>query len=194
MRAQLGLLVDSKHMTLDIDALTADWKPNGAIWYAHACCSAGSDARSKFEGLVGADSTLGRTLAGIAQVGACTAPLPKALLGGTHPLGAFIGHVEPTFDWTLRDPKTGQVTTHHIVEALYNRLHLAERPPVGMAMGIYFKAVAGLLVEYSDALEAVTAQESDAYKRASRAKLMAYDRLSMVILGDPTVRLPRAVA
>jgi hypothetical protein len=190
MRAQLGQLVDCQHTISGINTFEDGWNPCGAIWYAHACCSAGSDAKSKFDGLVGADSTLGRTLSGIAQVGACTAPLPRALLGGANPLGAFIGHVEPTFDWTLRDPVNGQTTSSHIINALYKQLHLDRRPPIGRAMSVYFSAVAGLLQDYADSLDAVEAQEEDALQRARRARLIAMDRLAMVILGDPTVRLP----
>jgi hypothetical protein len=116
--------------------------------------------------------------------------LPRALLGGANPLGAFIGHVEPTFDWTLRDPVNGQTTSSHIINALYKQLHLDRRPPIGRAMSVYFSAVAGLLQDYADSLDAVEAQEEDALQRARRARLIAMDRLAMVILGDPTVRLP----
>lgn len=192
MRAQMGALVDVGHAVGDSGALAAAWNPRGAIWYAHACCSAGADAKSSFDGLVGADSSLGRTLAAIAGAGACTAPLPRALLGGANPLGAFIGHVEPTFDWTLRETATGQVTSQHVIDALYGQLHLARRPPVGRAMSVYFRAVAGLLEDYADALEAVGKLEPDALARARAARLVAMDRLAMVVLGDPTVRLPTA--
>jgi len=191
MRAQMGALVDVAHTIGQADAIRDAWNPRGAIWYAHACCSAGADAKSRFEGLVQADSTLGQTLAAIAKAGACTAPLPRALLGGPNPLGAFIGHVEPTFDWTLRDPVNGQVTSQHVVGALYGALHLTRRPPIGRAMSTYFDAVAGLLQDHADALEAIDNHEADALPRARRARLMAMDRLAMVILGDPTVRLPR---
>lgn len=190
MRRQIGLLVDNENAVLNFASAVDAWKPTGAIWYAHACCSAGSDAKSKFEGLVGSESSLGRTLSAIAKTGACTAPLPAALLGGANPLGAFIGHVEPTFDWTLRDPATGQVVTDHIMGALYRELHKAKRPTVGRALSYYFGAVAGLMQDYADAMDEVDAHGIDALKRARRAKLFAMDRLAMVLLGDPTVRLP----
>jgi hypothetical protein len=190
MRAQLGLLMDHLHTPLDPAAFAEGEGLHGAVWYAHACCSAGADAKSRFEGLVGPDSKLGRTLATIAKTGACSAPLPRALLGGSKPLRAFIGHVEPTFDWTLRDPTTGEVTTHHIVNALYNQLHLASRPPIGLAMDAYFRAVGGLLQDHSDALEALDEHHPQAEEWARRAKLAALDRLATVLLGDPTVRLP----
>jgi hypothetical protein len=190
MRAQLGLPVDADRTVLSIQALTSDWSPHGAVWYAHACCSAGADGTSKYAGLVVQGSTLERTLTGVASLGACTAPLPRALLGRPKPLGAFIGHVEPTFDWTLRDPTNGQVTTHHISDALYYDLHGATRPPVGLAMHRYYRHVGGLLLDYLKALEDVDQHYPDAEDRAFRAKLMAFDRLGMVVLGDPTVRLP----
>lgn len=191
MRRDLGLPVDVAQTVGDIGLLLDAWKnPSGAIWYAHACCSAGADAASVFEGVVEADSTLGHTLSGIAKVGACTAPLPKALLGGTKPLGAFIGHVEPTFDWTLRDPANGQVVTQHVIDTLYRELHAARRPTVGRALSRYFDAVPGLLMDHLNALAAIQRHEPSALTRARRARLVAMDRLSMVLLGDPTVRLP----
>lgn len=191
MRARLGLPVDDARTTLDLQALSAAWSAYGTIWYAHACCSAGADATSRFSGIVGADSTLGRTLDAIAKVGACQAPLPRALLGGAKPARAFIGHVEPTFNWTLRDPVTGQSTTQHIIDVLYGQLHLAAAPPIGLAMHSYFRAVAGLLQDYADAIEAIDAHQPNAREQARRAKLIALDRLTMVILGDPTVRMPK---
>lgn len=188
MRSQLGLPVDQAHTTMNLGALSV-WNPYGAIWYAHACCSAGADVKSRFSGIVGSDSSLGRTLDGIAKVGACQAPLPRMLLGGKSPARAFIGHVEPTFDWTLRDPVTGQSTSQSIVDAIYGQLHLKSSPPIGLAMSGYFRAVAGLLQDYADAIEAIDAHVANATMLARRAKLIALDRLAMVILGDPTVCL-----
>jgi len=69
----------------------AQWQPNGAIWYAHACCSAGSDGASSYAGLLEADSTLDKTLQAVATLGSLTAPLPKRLLGAKQPLRAFVG-------------------------------------------------------------------------------------------------------
>jgi hypothetical protein len=193
MQQQLGLPVDNDRALLGAEALVAAWPAHGAIWYAHACCSAGSDGASRFAGLVTAGSSLALTLAGISACGSMTSPLPRALLGGAAPARAFIGHVEPTFDWTLRNPVTGQVTTHHIVETLYQQLHLASRPPIGLAMETYYKAVGGLLQDYADALDGVDAHEAKAIERAREAKLLALDRLGMVLLGDPTVALaPRS--
>jgi hypothetical protein len=45
------------------------------------------------------------------------------LLGAERPLRAFVGHVEPTFDWTLRDPTNKQVLTHVMCAALYDKLY-----------------------------------------------------------------------
>ncbi len=188
LKAQLGLPVDLDHEPLKIDALLQAWNPCGAIWYAHACCSAGADRPSSFQGVVDTASSLGRMLAAIAKGGPCTAPLPRALLGGDRPLAAFVGHVEPTFDWTLRDPVTGQVMTQSmIVDTFYQTLHSAPRTPIAMAMDGYYDAVAGLLLEHGDAVDAFEQHEAGAETRAMRAKLMAMDRLSMVVLGDPTV-------
>ena len=57
-------------------------------------------------------------------------------------------------------------------------------------MSAYFSGVAGLLQDHADALDAFDAHEQGALERARRTRLIAIDRLAMVILGDPTVRLP----
>ena len=87
---------------------------------------------------------------------------------------------------------TGQVTAQTVTEGMYGRRHLASRPPVGFAIRPYYAAVNGLLHDFADARDAIDAQEQGAYMRARRAKLVAFDRLAMVILGDPIVCLPRA--
>ncbi len=190
LRTNLGLPIDSHGALMDPDAVSSAWSAAGGIWYAHACCSAGTDGHSVFAGLVAPGSTLAETLQSIAKAGAGSAPLPRRLLGRTNPIRAFIGHVEPTFDWTLRDPDNGQLTTAHIVEALYGQLHLAARPPVGLALGRYFEAVAGSLLDYADAMDDVDQQVPGSPERARKNKLIALDKLATVLLGDPTVALP----
>jgi hypothetical protein len=188
MAAQLGLPMDDGRTVMDPKALTAAWFPHGSIWYAHACCSAGCDAVSSFVGAAAADSTLGRTLDALSKVGARTAPLPKTLLGGSMPARAFIGHVEPTFDWTLRDPRNGQTTTARIVDALYGQLHRATRPPVGFAMAAYHRGIGGLWRDYAESRDEQDDHVPGADEKVRRAKLVASDLEAMVLLGDPTVR------
>lgn len=190
MSRQLGGLVDKEGRVLSVPTALGSGPASGSIWYSHACCSAGCDEKSAFAGVFQTGSTLDTALTSIAAIGAMTAPLPKALLGAKNPIGAFVGHVEPTFDRTLRRPTNGQVTTHDIVSALYGRLHLASRPPIGYAMSVYYRAVAGLLIDYSSALTAIGSEGKKAYRRAFDARFVALDRLAMVLLGDPTVRLP----
>jgi hypothetical protein len=69
----------------------------------HACCGAGSDSPSTFTGLFERDSSLDRMLTEVAGLGRLVAPLPTAPLSAPRPLRAFVGHVEPTYDWTIRD-------------------------------------------------------------------------------------------
>ncbi len=192
MTSQLGLPVDHAKTVLPAERVPAD-AAYGAIWYAHACCSAGSDGASQFTTLVEPGTLLSDTLRAVERCGSLTAPLPRRLLGSETPVRAFVGHVEPTFNWTLRTPDTGQVTTHRIVQALYNQLHRASRPPVGLAMATYYTNVAGLLKDHLQELDGVNKHAKGALERAMRAKLMALDRLATVVLGDPTVTLPRPV-
>jgi len=187
MAAQLGFLVDGGHAALGPDELLKEWQPDGAIWYAHACCSAGSDRRTRYKGLVAAGSSVEKVLEAVAGLGARVAPLPRRLLGAEKPLRAFVGHVEPTFDWTLR-AETGQTLTTTIQQALYNRLYSAE--PVGMAFQDVYRHVGELLAQWSQAFDEVNQGIPDARAAALRSQLTALDRQSMVILGDPTACLP----
>jgi hypothetical protein len=197
MKSKLGLLIDQDEHSLDPDALLTAWEPDGAIWYAHACCSAGSNSTTLYGCLgqtnspiclVKPGSSIDQVLKGVAGLGALTAPLPRALLGAKKPLRAFIGHVEPTFDWTIRQPDTGQFLTASIRQALYTKIY--NEQPVGLAFQEWYKSLGALYLEYEQAL--------DAFNRGDQTvpsilfcQLAARDRQSMVILGDPTATLPR---
>lgn len=184
MAAHLGLPVDEDHALVQPAELLAKWQPGGAIWYAHACCSAGSDARTLFDGLVQTGSLVDQVLKGVARVGARVAPLPLALLGASKPIRAFVGHVEPTFDWTLQHPQSGQHLTAPIVEALYEDLF---RPsPIGLAMGSIYGRLGSLYEEYDSSR--LRLDEPGMLQRL----LVARDVQSTVILGDPTAMLPIA--
>jgi hypothetical protein len=187
MAAQLGLPVDQEHEPVTAGSLLAEWQPDGAIWYAHACCSAGGDSTSLFTSVVNADSLIAGVLKGVASLGARVAPLPTALLGAKKPLRAFIGHVEPTFDWTLRQPATGQHLTDTIRRALYNRLFSSV--PVGLAFRGYYDRMGPLYVAHDHAIEAFNRGE-DVLDTVLYTHLTARDIQSMVILGDPTAALP----
>lgn len=189
MGRQLGLLVDEEHKLLDPDSLLAAWQPDGAIWYSHACCSAGSDAETRYKGLVPKDSTVEQVLLGVAGLGARVAPLPTRLLGAEKPLRAFVGHVEPTFDWTLR-AETRQILTTNIRQALYDHLYQAQPETLGMAFRECYLSVGQLLAQRDEAERQFNKGKPGADAAALRCRLTAYDRQSLVILGDPTAALP----
>jgi hypothetical protein len=185
--ANLGLLVDEKFRALDLKALLAGWQPDGAIWYAHACCSAGSDAQTAFTGVVPEGSEVAAILSGVAAAGDRIAPLPTALLSAGKPARAFVGHVEPTFDWTISDPRTGQPLTVGIRDALYGGLYRSW--PVGHALRGFYKGVGELFGARDLAYEEFN-HGKDTLGAALLSQLAALDRRSLVVLGDPTVRLP----
>lgn len=192
MRDSLGLLVDHDHAAVPPGDLLDGWQPDGAIWFAQACCSAGADSPSAYAGLFDASTTLGQVLTGVAAVGATTAPLPRALLGAPKPLRAFIGHVEPTFNWTLSFPPNRQVLSADIVTAMYDRL--CSGLPVGLALSLYYKPIASLLLAHSRAVGrfdvAVGTDAAQALDLAVYSKVTAYDRANLVVLGDPAVAMP----
>jgi hypothetical protein len=187
LAARLGLPVDVANAIMDPATLTTSWSPYGAIWYAHACCSAGCERVSSFTGAAKADSTLAKMLVALGTIGPCTAPLPKLLLGGPSPARAFVGHVEPTFDWTLRDVRNGQTLTAPIVDSFYSELHLAARPPLGYSMRVYNRGIGALWRDYYTATSEVD-EHLPSEESVRRTKLVASDREAMVLLGDPTVR------
>jgi hypothetical protein len=187
LKQRLGLPVDQDNKTLEPEQLLAAWAPDGAIWYAHACCSAGSDATTIFDGLVDAGSPIDQVLKGVASLGAQVAPLPTALLGAKKPLRAFIGHVEPTFDWTLRQPSTGQFLTNNLKRVLYNKVYMAK--PIGLAFREYYLPLGTLSIQYDRAFVDFK-NGKETHEIMLFCQLASRDLQSMVILGDPTAVLP----
>jgi hypothetical protein len=186
MSAQLGVPVDGHGHVLDRDDLLKRWSPDGAIWYAHACCSAGSDVTTSFDGLMAAGSFVEQVVKGVAACGAIVAPLPRELLGAPRPLRAFIGHIEPTFDWSLRDTTTGQVLTTPLVEVLHNRLYA--KLPVGFAFETLYAKASQLDSIHRDAKDAYNGG-GDTLSEALTCRLIAQDIANVVILGDPAEAL-----
>lgn len=187
MERDLGLLVDQNYEFMQPDQLLSQWEPDGAVWYAHACCSAGSNATTIYDGLVPKDSEVDTLLKTIASIGAKIAPLPRALLGAKKPLRAFVGQVEPTFDWTMRQPNTEGFLTNPLRAALYE--HLFQPEPMGMALRQSYKHLGGLYAQYDEALRQFNSGH-DTNNLLLFCQLAARDVQSMVILGDPTATLP----
>jgi hypothetical protein len=186
--ANLGSPVDALRQCLAAEALDA-WSPGGAIWYSRACCSAGSDGVTRYLELFTPNEKNAALTRGVATVaGARVAPLPRKMLGRPNPLRAFIGHVEPTFDWTLRDPLTKQELAHTIVRCLYDSLYAAVRPPptIGWALADIFKESGSFFGLFQPPPDADDRNTLQVYRR-----LAAMDRQNLVVLGDPTVSLRR---
>jgi hypothetical protein len=191
MRESMGLPVDSEFRVLDVEALLERWSPDGAIWYAHACCSAGCDDLSGYEGLLEAGSHAAEILEAVAKCGPLVSPLPRRLLGAARPLRAFIGHVEPTFDCTLKDESTGQVLTSSLADALYRRLY--QPFPLGYAFASIHDKAPQLEVLHRMARRGAqrkkTAEEREqSLLEAMTCRLVAQDLQSLVLLGDPAER------
>lgn len=159
----------------------------GAIWYCHACCSAGCDNATAYDDLFAAGDQIRTLLDDLAGIGPRTAPLARSLLGGPDPARAVIGHVEPTFDRPLLDVRTGRQLTDALGEALHDQLF--RRRPVGLALRSYFGAVGAYLSQLADLRDAYL-RGADPSSEAFTLRLAALDRRSLVILGDPAVALP----
>jgi hypothetical protein len=195
MRAQLGMLVDDEHAVVRPELLLQQWAPDGAIWYAHACCSAGGDRKTRFAGLVEEGGSVDRVLKAVAALGEQVAQLPRKLLGAEKPLRAFVGHVEPTFDWTISQPETGQPLTASIERALYVGMYQRDPETVAMAFADSLRHAGELFTQWNASVRAYATAGDPAVRErektaALRTQLAGLDRQSMVILGDPTVRIP----
>lgn len=184
----LGLPVDAEYTAVPLAALVAAM-PAGAVWFAQACCSAGSSADSSFSALL-APGTIARAVVdAVATLLSTVAPAPLALLGREHPVRAVLGHVEPTFDWTLKDPTTSQKFGGDLIAALSSNVFHGQ--PLGLAFAEY-RAGVGVLtatwVRLSDRLN--RDHDQSVLPAMTRLRLTAWDRQSLVLLGDPTVRIP----
>lgn len=184
--ATIGLPVDQDRAIVEADAVVAAWEPNGAVWYAHACCSAGCDSSTMFNALVQEGSDLERVLSALPSAGARVAPLPTALLSHPRPLRGFIGHVEPTFNWTIQDPRTLQTYGEPLVAAMYRELFL--HSPLGFGFGEFFGRLSGVYSAYDEALLRYNRGDETADEMIAQL-LVARDIRATILLGDPTVSI-----
>lgn len=188
MSASLGIPVDQAETLLPLSDLVGAAMPHGAIWYAHACCSAGGDASTAYAGLLPAAGNVDRLLQAVAGLGARTAPMPEKLLGSANPIRAFIGHVEPTFDWSVKAPGARKPMTKAIETALYNGLFAGE--PVGMALKSCRQVASSLGSTVAEARRRYGRRDTSLNGDALACRLMWADWRSLVLLGDPTVAIP----
>jgi hypothetical protein len=182
LAAGLGLLHDAGKSFVTPEGLLSGWKPDGAIWYAHACCSAGTDPNSAFADLARSGSRTGLVLAGLSRIPAQVSPLPRALLGAKSPLRAFIGHVEPTFHWSLESKGRSARLTRTFHDDLF------KRRPIGWALHTCYTPIGSLLLKHTQLLSAY--RPGDDYRPVIEPLLVCRDILSTVLLGDPAVVVP----
>lgn len=188
MRASLGFLVDDDMNLVDPSLFTGEAAPFGAIWFAQACCSAGTAEFSSYDGILEEGTDAQRIISALTGCGSLTAPMPKALLGAPAPLRAFVGHIEPTFNWSIQHPKTRQSFATSLTRCFYQNLYLGA--PIGYAMR-KIRDTGGAFLNTMDLAEedlAITGEKKH-LGTVLAAKLAARDWRSMVLLGDPTVRI-----
>ena len=123
----------------------------------------------------------------MAKVGPVVAPCPGRCSGRSIQPGRSCGHVEPTFDYTIRQPETAQALTTGLVRALHDALYQEHQPGrVGHSFRPYFDPIP------TAASQQVTLRRDydlgrQVEQQLTPAYLTARDRMSTVILGDPTV-------
>lgn len=185
LKKTLGLSVDQSRSIVSLDDLDAA-TPAGCVWFAQACCSAGSSGKSIYTGLLDPSSTASRVLTQVAKLGSTVAPGPLRLLGRENPIRAFFGHVEPTFDWTLRDASTKQLFGGPIVIGLSTNMFGGQ--PIGYILDNYRRQIGSINTQYWTTRDNVAADTS-LRPLLSRLRLTALDRQALVLLGDPTVAI-----
>ncbi|MCX4529211.1 hypothetical protein OG982_26555 [Streptomyces sp. NBC_01551] len=188
LRATLGLPVDQNRVPVTVEQLSADL-PGGCIWFAQACCSAGGAGASLYTALLEPQWPAAATVEAVAQCGPVVAPAALEVLGRKNPVRAVLGHVEPTFSWTLQVKSTGQILGGRIVNALSSKLY--DGVPLAHAFADY-RADVGQLYYKWFTLQARLNDDADTrvLDEMRRIRLAALDRQSLVLLGDPTVSLP----
>ncbi|WP_404962578.1 hypothetical protein [Streptomyces sp. 147326] len=190
MRARLGLPVDASHTDVPLRELR-ELMPPGCIWYAQACCSAGASGDSLYTGLLPEGSSALGTVTAVAGLGTMVAPAALELLGRPHPVRAVLGHVEPTFSWTLQVDETGQKLGRRIAAALSS--HLYGGQPLGLALSEYRADVGELHSQWAALHTQLARGRKEVRPAMTRLRLSALDRQSLVLLGDPTVTFPALV-
>jgi hypothetical protein len=123
----------------------------------------------------------------VTGLGSRVAPLPIALLSASRPLRAFVGHIEPTYDWTIRDQPSQHALTADLITALYDHLMLGR--PVGWALKAFHSRAGAEAAALDDARSDVLAGRAEP-DVALASRLRFLDRRSLVVLGDPAVALP----
>jgi hypothetical protein len=187
MRGTLGLPVDRNHVTVPLDDLDAAM-PYGSVWFTQACSSAGGDSPSHYAGLLQKGTTAFGVVSAVAALGRSVAPAPLRLLGRERPVRAVYGHVEPTFDWTLRVAETEQGLGHHIADALSSNLYYQQ--PLGLTFADYRAGVGELHNQWDVLHQDLVNGDTSVREALTRLRLTALDRQSLVLLGDPTVTMP----
>jgi hypothetical protein len=188
LSASLGLPIDATDTTVPLADLAGSL-PAGCVWFAQACCSAGSAADSSYIQLLEEGSTARLVVDAVATLGSTVAPAPLALLKRPHPVRAVFGHVEPTFDWTLRDGETHQRLANDLVTGLSENLHYGQ--PLGFILAAYRQGIGVLTTNWVGTNERLKRDHDISVLPAlTRLRLTAWDRQSLVLLGDPTVRIP----
>ncbi|WP_030208997.1 hypothetical protein [Streptomyces sp. NRRL S-87] len=187
LRAVLGLPVDQHLTPVPLTDLAAGL-PSGCVWFAQACCSAGGAGRSLYKTLLDPDGSAFGTVAAVAGLGPVVAPAALAALGRERPVRAVVGHVEPTFSWTLTVAETGQRLGERIVSALTQQLYSGV--PLAQAFAEYRADIGQLHTDWHALSDRLAGGDRSVREEMTRIRLSAVDRQSLVLLGDPTVTLP----
>ena len=186
LRAELGLPVDVVRTTTPLEDLVAAL-PAGSVWFAQACCSAGGAGESIYEGLLRPGTVAHTVVTAVAALGPTVAPAALRLLSRPAPVRAVVGHVEPTFSWTLQADGTGQLLGGTLVTGLTSNLHLGQ--PLGLVFDHYRRGIGQLYGQWAEQRVKLEKGDVSVLETLTRFRLTTVDRQSLVLLGDPTVAL-----
>lgn len=185
----LGSPITASGETVGIDELSPSLV-SGLVWYSHACCGAGSLDRSAYSKLLRrpSDSRIRRTLETVASFGNRVAPLPVALLSSREPIAAFIGQVEPTFNWTLRQFHHEGPATGALIGGMYEALFRGHR--IGRCLSQWWLRSGTLASHYESEKDAYNRRPThEAARKLAQVRVTLRDVRSTVLLGDPAIAL-----
>ena len=101
----------------------------------------------------------------------------------------FRSHLEPTFDWTLRDPQKNQAVTQVLQKELYDNIYQTFERRLASRCGTFTSRRAPSTVPGKGG-QGINENVPGMGNWALYRQLVAMDRQTLVILGDPTVSLP----
>ena len=190
LRDQLGLPHGQQGTQLAIGSGTDLF--DGVLWYCLACGSAGGEGTNPYVQILSKTCAAGEAFERVANLGAMTSSLSRAILGSAKPARAFVGHVGPTFEVTLKDFRNNLPLTNGIVDSLHGRYCLRndQRWRLGRCFDPWRVKRCQMQEEYLGIRTEFNKRYDGSASWLLDIKLRSMDARRLVLLGDPALVRP----